>query len=85
MIEVTDVLSYLIVWSLIGCAGFSVYVVVVFRTGIVYTARKQDGTLKEKPPLAASSIPARVLPPSSPPMVSILPTSCLPILGQGSV
>jgi hypothetical protein len=42
-----SVLGYLAVWSVIGSALFSVYVVVVYRTGIVYTARKRDGTLKE--------------------------------------
>jgi hypothetical protein len=33
---------------LIGCCLFNVYVVLVFRTGIVYTARHKDGTLKKK-------------------------------------
>ena len=44
------VLGYLGVWSAIGCAIFGVYVVAVFRTGIVYTARKKDGTLKKRIP-----------------------------------
>jgi hypothetical protein len=41
---------YLILWSVIGFTAFSAYVFMVFRTGIVYTARKQDGTLKERIP-----------------------------------
>jgi hypothetical protein len=31
---------------------FSLYIVVVFRTGIVYTSREQDGTLKQRLPLS---------------------------------
>lgn len=46
------VLSYLALWSVIGFTAFSVYIVAVFRTGLVYTARKQDGTLKERIPLS---------------------------------
>ena len=46
-----QVLRYLVIWSTIGFVAFSVYVVVVFRTGIVYTNRKTDGTLKERIPL----------------------------------
>ena len=45
-------LGYLAAWSAIGCAVFCAYVVVVFRTGIVYTARKKDGTLKKRIPLS---------------------------------
>lgn len=47
-----DVLGYLGVWSTIGCIAFSLYVIVAFRTGIVFTARKQDGMLKEHIPLS---------------------------------
>ena len=46
-----DLLGYLALWSGVGCGLFCVYVWVVFRTGIVYTARRQDGTLKERIPL----------------------------------
>jgi hypothetical protein len=46
-----EVLGYLGLWSAIGCALFSAYVVVVFRAGMVFTARKEDGTLKEQIPL----------------------------------
>jgi len=45
------VLHYLGLWGAIGCALFSVFVVVVFRTGIVFTARQEDGTLKKRIPL----------------------------------
>ena len=45
-----EVFSYLALWSAIGWALFSAYVVVVFRTGLVYTARNDDGTLKEQMP-----------------------------------
>jgi len=48
----TTVLTYLALWSAIGCVLFSIYVVLVFKTGAVYTARKEDGTLKEKIPLS---------------------------------
>jgi hypothetical protein len=45
-----DTLNYLALWSAIGWALFSAYVVIVFRTGLVYTARKDDGTMKEQMP-----------------------------------
>ena len=45
-----EILSYLALWSAIGCALFSAYVVVMFRTGLAYTARNDDGTLKEQVP-----------------------------------
>lgn len=48
----SDALFYLTVWSLIGAIIFSAFVIFVFRTGIVYTSRKEDGTLKEKIPLS---------------------------------
>ncbi len=46
------VLTYLLIWSAIGFAAFSGYVFLAFKTGLVYTARKQDGTLKERIPLS---------------------------------
>ena len=46
-------LPYLLVWSFVGCALFSAFAIVAFRTGLVYTARRQDGTLKQRPPLRA--------------------------------
>ena len=48
----SEALFYLTVWSLIGAIVFSAFVIFVFRTGIVYTSRKEDGTLKEKIPLS---------------------------------
>jgi hypothetical protein len=45
-------LSYLALWSAIGIVLFSGYVVLVFRAGLVYTAREEDGTLKKRIPLA---------------------------------
>ncbi len=46
-----EVLSYLAVWSIVGSIAFSVFVVLAFRTGIVFTARNEEGSLKEKFPL----------------------------------
>ena len=37
---IQEILRYLAVWSVIGCALFCDYVVIVFRSGLVYTARK---------------------------------------------
>jgi pimeloyl-ACP methyl ester carboxylesterase len=48
--KLPDTLSYLALWSVIGWALFSAYVVVMFRTGLAYTARNDDGTLKEQLP-----------------------------------
>ena len=46
-----EVLSYLVLWSFVGSLAFSSFVVFAFRTGIVYSARNEDGLLKEKIPL----------------------------------
>jgi hypothetical protein len=46
-----DVLIYLVLWSLIGAFLFSLFVLFVYRSGVVYISRKQDGTLKEEIPL----------------------------------
>ena len=43
-----EILGYLFVWGLVGAVVFSLYVVIVFRTGVVYNSRRQDGILKEK-------------------------------------
>ena len=45
-----DTLFYLGIWSLIGAALFSTYVIFAFRTNLVYAARKDDGTLKDRIP-----------------------------------
>lgn len=47
-----DVPGYLGIWSIVGCVAFSLYVIAAFRAGIVFTARKEDGTLKERIPLS---------------------------------
>jgi hypothetical protein len=44
-------IRYLALWSLIGATLFSLFVIFVFRSGVVYASRKDDGTLKEKIPL----------------------------------
>lgn len=49
---VEKTIQYLTVWSFIGFVAFSIYVIVVFRSGLVYTSRKQDGTLKDRIPLS---------------------------------
>ena len=46
------VVSYLVKWGLIGAALFVIYVIFVFRSGLVYAARKPDGTLKDQIPLS---------------------------------
>lgn len=46
-----EALSYLVLWSLIGSLAFSAFVVLAFRTGIVFTARNEDGLLKKNVPL----------------------------------
>lgn len=43
-----NVISYLVVWGIIGAVLFSLFVIFVFRTGIVYNARNEDGLLKRK-------------------------------------
>jgi hypothetical protein len=57
----SEVLVYLGLWGVVGCALFSLFVVIVFRTGIVWTARGRDGLLKQKMPrsgyLAMLTIP----------------------------
>jgi hypothetical protein len=51
-IPLNQLLVHLLIWSLVGIVVFNLYVVVVFRTGIVYTSREQDGTLKGRLPLS---------------------------------
>ena len=54
----SKIFSFLIVWGGIGIFAFSIFVVVAFRTGLVYTARKSDGTLKDRIPIAADGLGA---------------------------
>jgi hypothetical protein len=46
----SQIALFLFIWGLIGCLMFFLLVVFLFRTGIVYTARKADGTLKDEVP-----------------------------------
>jgi len=46
-----EILRYLLIWGTIGAVLFSFFVIFVFRFGIVYTARNEEGQLKEKIPL----------------------------------
>ena len=45
-----QIVPYLFFWGLLGCSLFFILVVLLFRTGLVYTARKEDGTLKDEIP-----------------------------------
>ncbi|MFL7892757.1 MAG: hypothetical protein ACK2UM_20005 [Anaerolineales bacterium] len=47
-----EIVRYLAVWGIIGAFLFSLFVIFVFRSRLVYTSRKEDGLLKEKIPLA---------------------------------
>jgi len=47
----SEVVCYLATWGIIGSALFSLFVIFVFRTGVVYNARDEDGLLKEKIPI----------------------------------
>jgi hypothetical protein len=40
------------IWGVLGACLLNVIVVMVYRTGLVHTARKRDGTLKRKIPIA---------------------------------
>lgn len=44
------IIRYLAIWSLVGALAFSLFLVVAFRSGLVFAARKPDGTLKERVP-----------------------------------
>lgn len=46
-----QVISYLLLWGLIGCGLFALLVVALFRTRLVYAARNDNGTLKDQIPL----------------------------------
>lgn len=47
-----QIFLFLLTWGIIGCGFFFLQVVIFFRTGLVYTARKKDGTLKSEIPLS---------------------------------
>jgi hypothetical protein len=46
-----SIMKFLGLWSLIGASLFCVFVIVAFRSGLVYTARNEDGLLKDQIPL----------------------------------
>lgn len=46
-----EIITYLATWGIIGAVLFSFFVIFVFRSGVVYTTRNEDGLLKEKIPL----------------------------------
>jgi hypothetical protein len=47
----SEIISFLIIWGLVGMIAFSIFVVVAFRTRLVYTARNEDGLLKKQIPI----------------------------------
>lgn len=47
-----DFFRYLLLWSTFGAVIFSFLVVILFRTGVAYTSRNPDGTLKRKVPIS---------------------------------
>jgi hypothetical protein len=54
-----------LLWGIIGCAGFTIFVIIAFKSGFVYLARDRDVTLKRDMPLqsylAMSVIPLAVI------------------------
>lgn len=46
-----EIILYLVTWGVIGAVLFSIFVVFVFRSGVVYTTRNEDGLLKDRIPL----------------------------------
>jgi hypothetical protein len=46
-----EIIIYLATWGIIGAVLFSFFVIFVFRSGIVYTTRNEEGLLKENIPL----------------------------------
>jgi hypothetical protein len=53
-----EIIIYLITWGIIGAVLFSFFIIFVFRSGVVYTTRNEDGLLKEKIPLRGYLTPA---------------------------
>jgi len=56
-----EIIIYLVTWGMIGAILFSFFLIFVFRSGIVYTTRNEDGLLKEKIPLRGYLTPALFL------------------------
>ena len=54
MMAAIEIMRYLLIWGTIGAVLFSFFVIFVFRSGIAYTARNEDGLLKEIIPWLAT-------------------------------
>ena len=50
--SINEIVTYLLVWGIAGAVLFSLFVIFIFRSGIVYTAREETGLMKKKIPLA---------------------------------
>jgi hypothetical protein len=46
-----EIIRYLVTWGIVGAILFSLFVILVFRSGLVYDTRNEDGLLKDKIPL----------------------------------
>lgn len=46
-----EIFRYISTWSIAGALAFTLFVILAFRSGLVFTARKPDGTLKDRVPL----------------------------------
>jgi heme/copper-type cytochrome/quinol oxidase subunit 2 len=46
-----ELISSLLLWFIFSIIILHILLVVVFRTGIVFTSREKDGTLKKKMPM----------------------------------
>jgi hypothetical protein len=47
-----QVLEFYLLWSVVGCVAFNIFVVVVFKTGFVWVARNKAGELKKDMPFS---------------------------------
>jgi hypothetical protein len=47
----TQIIRFLVIYSLIGSLAFCLFVFAAFRSGLVYAARNKDGNLKARVPL----------------------------------
>ena len=50
--NISAVMIYLTSWGLLGAALFSLFAVFLFRSGLVFIAREEDGTLNEHIPVS---------------------------------
>ena len=56
-----QVLRYLGIWSVFGSVVFSIWVWILFRTGLVWSARTKEGHLKKQIPLSGVAAMGSVL------------------------